>query len=133
MTTTPNTAQLISDLRRLTLAIPLGRLITFGTLSAHLKTSPRHIATLMETLAGTSPDGFPWHRIVADGGAVGRHARREEQIRRLQAEGVAVSQGGFVQDFTRVVIHDIAAPMPAAAKVVSAPLSRSRGIKDRPQ
>lgn len=133
MTTTPNTAQLISDLRRLTLAIPLGRLITFGTLSAHLKTSPRHIATLMETLAGTAPDSFPWHRIVADGGAVGRHARREEQIRRLQADGVAVSQGGFVQDFTRVVILDIAVPMPAPVAAPAGPLSRSRGIKDRPQ
>ena len=78
------------------------------------------------------PD-LPWHRVTADGGAVGRHARREEQIRRLQAEGIAVSQGGFVQDFARIAILDLSVPMPTPVAQTAGPLSRSRGMKDGPR
>lgn len=133
MTISDGAAGLSAQIRKVVNSVPAGRIITFGALSAHFKTAPRHIATLLAALADDGRDAPPWHRVVADGGAVGRHGRREEQIRRLQAEGVAVSQGGFVQDFARAVILDIAAPMPRPAAAATAPLSRSRGIKDRPQ
>jgi methylated-DNA-protein-cysteine methyltransferase related protein len=132
MTVTPAEAQLLEDLGQLVGRIPVGRLITFGALSARFKTSPRHISTALYALADDAEGALPWHRVVADGGAVGRHPRREEQIRRLQADGVAVSQGGFVQDFARFVILDIAGPMPAPIAVPATPFSRSRGMKDRP-
>ena len=132
MTDAPAAAHVLKNLRQLIERIPAGRLITFGALSSHFKTSPRHIAAMLHGFAGGGGVTLPWHRVVADGGAVGRHRRRDEQIRNLQADGIAVSQGGFVQEFSRVVIADITGPLPPAAAVPAAPLSRSRGMKDRP-
>ena len=132
MTTSPADAHLLKEMRLLIERIPAGWLITFGALSSHFRTSPKHIATVLYQLAGDCDGPLPWHRVVADGGAAGRHPRRDEQIRLLQADGIAVSQGGFVQDFARVVISNIAGPMPAPLIAPAAPLSRSLGMKDRP-
>ena len=136
ISTSPS-GQICAEVLRLTATLPAGRLTTFGALGNQLKASPRHIATLLAAIAEDAETDIPWHRVVADGGAVGRHERRGEQIRRLQAEGIAVSTGGFVQDFVRVAVLDLSGPMPSASPSpqpgAATLLGRSRGMKDRPR
>jgi methylated-DNA-protein-cysteine methyltransferase-like protein len=77
--------------------IPAGRVMTYGQLAA-LCGSPR-AARIVGGVAHFGPDNLPWHRVVNKQGglAAGFHGGRSEQARRLEAEGVVVSEQGLVQ------------------------------------
>lgn len=126
-------ARITAEVLALTRKIPAGCVTSYSAVGNALSIYPRHVAYILTTLDDSIRESVPWYRVVADGGAIGRHKRRDNQIRRLQAEGVAVSQGGFVQDFARFVILDIGGPMSAASAAPTALVSRSRGMKDRPR
>jgi methylated-DNA-protein-cysteine methyltransferase-like protein len=87
-------------------AIPEGRVTTYGTIARHLHSSARQVARVMATLTPEESAALPWFRVVAAQGfvstiklgAVGR-----QQIRRLCAEGVAVTPRHRVEDFELVV------------------------------
>jgi len=71
--------------------IPPGRVMTYGQLAA-LCGSPR-AARIVGGIAHFGPEELPWHRVVSkSGGLAGAFpGGRSEQARRLQAEGVEVS------------------------------------------
>lgn len=72
-------------------AIPVGRVMTYGQLAA-LCGSPR-AARIVGGIAHYGPDDLPWHRVVnKQGGLAGNFpGGRSEQAHRLEAEGVEIS------------------------------------------
>jgi methylated-DNA-protein-cysteine methyltransferase-like protein len=75
--------------RRVVLAIPAGRVSTYGKVAAAAGYSLYHraVARLLRTDA---PDLLPWHRVVGAGGKIKlRHEAGEEQRLRLKMEGVS--------------------------------------------
>lgn len=81
--------------------IPPGHVATYGDVAARAgSTSPRFAGWV---LAHLSDETTPWHRVIrADGRLVA--ALREEQARRLRAEGVTVDDGRV--DVTRYRLSD---------------------------
>lgn len=114
--------------------IPAGRVASRRTLARHLGTLEQHVARLILGLAEGERAAHPWHRVVADGGAVGRHARRDEQIARLRAEGVGVAPAGIVDGFRERRIDTFVSHPPVGPAPPPPPSgSRARGMKGRPQ
>ena len=120
--------------------VPSGRVVTLGALGRHMRVTPHHIATILAGLGGSERDTVPWHRVVADGGAIGRHKHHDAQIARLKREGVPVSGAGIVQGLAERVIVDLDSPggaAPAEPALDAAPKDRARGMargmKGRPQ
>ena len=72
--------------------IPSGRVMTYGQLAA-LCGSPR-AARIVGGVAHFGPEELPWHRVVnKQGGLAGAFpGGRSEQARRLETEGVVVSE-----------------------------------------
>jgi methylated-DNA-protein-cysteine methyltransferase-like protein len=84
------------------LAIPPGRVTTYGTIAKHLRCTARQVAFVMARLTADESASVPWFRVVAAGGVVGTvklGAVGREQIRRLRAEGVPISPRNKVEDF----------------------------------
>jgi methylated-DNA-protein-cysteine methyltransferase-like protein len=74
--------------RRVVLAIPPGKVSTYGKVAAAAGYPLYHraVARLLRT---DPPDLLPWHRVVGAGGAIKlRHESYKEQRRRLKMEGV---------------------------------------------
>jgi methylated-DNA-protein-cysteine methyltransferase-like protein len=72
--------------------IPEGRVMTYGQIAA-LCGSPR-AARIVGGVAHFGPEGLPWHRVVNKQGglAAGYYGGRTQQARRLEEEGVIVSE-----------------------------------------
>lgn len=117
--------------------VPLGRVVTYETLAASLVCVPRLVETVLGRLSEDERETVPWHRAVAKGGAIGWGPLRDAKFQRLIREGVAVSPAGIVQDVARAAMTDLTGA-PGLQKESrqnadpQAPLSRSRGMKDRP-
>ncbi len=128
-------------IKRDTLAIlagvPAGFVTTHGDIGRHIAVFPGHIAALVAQLDEAERETVPWWRLVADGGAIGRHAWRDQQIAHLKADGIVLSPVGIVQDLAERRVKDLAAPPVAIAKPAdagpSAKLSRSRGMLGKPR
>jgi methylated-DNA-protein-cysteine methyltransferase-like protein len=93
-------------------SIPEGRVTTYGTIARHLRVTARQVAFILATLRGEESRRLPWFRVVAANGFVsttrlGLVGRK--QIRRLRAEGVAVTKRNTVEDF-RVIAWSPAGP-----------------------
>jgi len=74
--------------RRVVLAIPAGKVSTYGKVAAAAGYPLYHraVARLLRT---DPPDLLPWHRVVGAGGEIKlRHEGSEEQRLRLKMEGV---------------------------------------------
>lgn len=116
--------------------IPPGRVATVDLIAQNAGELPQVIVTLLNALTEDERQCVPWHRVVAKGGAIGRGPHRDQQFARLVREGVPVSPAGIVQDMLRVAVSALDTSRPAKASPdappVPAPLSRSRGMKDRP-
>lgn len=80
--------------------IPAGKVATYGQVAAILE-NPRAARTVGWALNGL-PDRLaervPWHRVINAQGRIsnsgGRHGGAEEQLRRLQKEGIKFDQTG---------------------------------------
>ena len=125
-------AQLVALLR----SIPAGYVATHGAVARFLKLDQRHVMTLLQSFDEATRAETPWWRLVADGGAVGRHTLRAEQIARLAADGVPLSPVGIVQELADRRINDLvnppSEPFKLRATTPSGALSRSRGMKSHP-
>ena len=127
-------------IKRDTLAIvgkvPVGFVTTHGDVGRQIDVLPRHIATILATLDDIERETVSWWRVVADGGAVGRHNRRDDQITRLQADGIVLSPVGIVQDLADRRDKDFAAPPSGIVKppdpAPGVKPSRSRGMLGKP-
>jgi methylated-DNA-protein-cysteine methyltransferase related protein len=117
-------------------AIPAGAVVAVDLIAKQLGVIPTVVITLLANLTEDERETSPWHRVVAKGGAIGRGPHRDQQFAKLVREGVPVSPAGIVQDMNRVAVKDLSLPPSGATKrpepPVAPPLSRSRGMKDRP-
>lgn len=146
MAGSPAYARIKADVLAIVSALPPGKVTTHTLIGARLKVMPRHVAYILATLDEMDRECVPWHRVVARGGAIGRHQRREEQIARLRSEGVPVSAAGIVTGLEGRLAADIATPTSSAAlrqptepeaggatpAVAEPGPSRARGRFDRP-
>lgn len=123
--------------------VPSGTVTTPEALAAALDLPAQLVVTLMGRLSDDERQIYPWHRVIAAGGGIGRGPYREAQFAKLVREGVAVSPAGVVQDMARVLVGDIAALADGGTAVTGSPAlpqgasqppagGRSRGMKSRP-
>lgn len=136
MAGSPNSARIKSDILEIVAKIPVGRMSTHGAIGRHLNVMPRHVASVLMTLDDIDRERVPWWRVVADGGAIGQHKRRADQIKRLRDEGIPVAPAGVAQELAERLVPDLAKPPSGIAKRTDAALSfkpqRSRGMKSHP-
>lgn len=118
---------------RLLERVPYGRVVGHSVLARELDLSVRHVMGLLSELNPEERLRVPWHRAVADGGAIGRHAFRDEQMAKLRAEGIAVAPAGIVQGVAERRIGSFTDVIPIEAASSSGPPSRSRGMKGLPR
>ncbi|HLR98690.1 MAG TPA: MGMT family protein [Mycolicibacillus parakoreensis] len=79
----------VEAVRAWVVAIPAGRVSTYGDLAAAAGlTNPRQVGWILRT------DGadLPWHRVIRASGRPARHLGAE-QLARLRAEGVLATDG----------------------------------------
>lgn len=127
-------ARIKRDVLSLVARVPAGYVVTHKQIGDHLKVSPQHIANVIAGLDDVDRQDVPWWRVVADGGAIGRHPRRDEHFRRLVEEGDVLSPVGIVQDLATRRVPDLANPPKEPRKVeAAAKPSRARGMRDKPQ
>lgn len=127
-------ARIKSDVLALVARVPAGYVVTHKQIGDHLKVSPQHVANVIAGLDDRDRTIVPWWRVVADGGAIGRHPKRDEHFQRLTVEGNVLSPVGIVQDLAARRVADVANPPKEARKVdVAARPSRARGMRDKPQ
>lgn len=114
--------------------VPAGRVVPLDVMARHLGVMRPAMLKLVADLSASDDATCAWHRIVAEGGAIGRHARRDVQIARLKSEGVPVSPAGIVDGFAGRAVRDlsVAAPPLPPAEVATGKPGRSRGMKERP-
>lgn len=98
-------ARIKADVLGVVRDIPPGRVCTYAAIGRHLDVMARHVAYILATLADEERADVPWHRVVAESGAVNRtkHGRGPEQVARLTGEGVAVGPKGVVADLAAVL------------------------------
>ena len=89
-------ALLVQRVRAVIDGIPRGRVATYGQVAAeaHLPRRARLVARVLRELPPGSR--LPWHRVLAAPGRIAAHPGATQQVRKLRAEGVAVSATGRV-------------------------------------
>jgi len=114
--------------------VPAGRVVTIDVLARHLGINRPETAGLVAAQRDVTAGTLPWHRVVAEGGAIGRHRHRDLHMARLRAEGVPVSPAGIVEGLADCAVKDLSQPSPGPPPPAtpSAPPSRSRGMKSHP-
>jgi len=130
---TGGTTRAATELRAIIGRIPRGRVATHRLVAAALKVTIPQLIRMIAELDEAERKVLPWHRVVAEGGAVGRHDWREIQIAALRAEGIPVAPAGIVDELAsrRLVSLDAPAP-PIEPASPGVPKGRARGMKDRP-
>ena len=131
------TERISRDVAAVIASIPAGRIATHGAIGRHLGIAPRHVATVVAALDDATRGQIAWWRVVADGGAIGRHPRRDEQMQRLRAEGIPVAPVGIagelaVRRFEAFGSGKPGGPTDAVAPSAAPPRSLSRGMKNHP-
>lgn len=150
MSGTPSSAHIKADVVAVIASVPRGKVVSFAAIGRCLGIMSRHVSTIVAGLEAAEVAALPWHRVVADGGAVGRHPRRDEHIARLRADGLTVSPAGIVAGLEHAMLTEVTRPAPGfriqedgpvasgqtgpqpSASSGPAPLSRARGRFDRP-
>ncbi len=94
---------------------------------------PRHIATILANLDDEERDRVPWHRVVADGGAIGRHRHRDDQIARLRADGLPVSAAGIVGGMEAAMVANLPKPRPGAQARTTSAATRNMWMRKVPR
>ena len=139
MTGSPSYAHIKADVMAVIASVPRGKVTTFAAIGQCLGVMARHVSTIVSGLDGEEYDAVPWHRVVAEGGAVGRHQRRYEQIARLRADGLVVSPAGIVAGLEHAMLKTIERPRSgigsrneSVTTVSTAQFSGSEGGAGRP-
>jgi alkylated DNA nucleotide flippase Atl1 len=81
--------------------IPPGRVTTSASIGDELDVPAPHVAYIISRLPTDTP--LPWHRVVAQDGALSRGRRGAEQQARLTSEGLRV-EAGRVADLDEVPV-----------------------------
>lgn len=128
-----------SRILELLIQVPAGYVTTHSDIGHHLGVAARFVGSTMAMLTERERRNAPWWRVVADGGAIGRHRWRDLQMDRLRHDGVTVSPAGIVQELLERRIIDLShppsAPLPPADGLplpVTKP-ARSRGMLGKPK
>lgn len=79
--------------------VPEGGLVSHAEVGEALDVPARHVAYILATLEDMERQIHPWHRAVPQSGVLGKHQRREAQLRALREEGVEVNHRGKIGDF----------------------------------
>ena len=105
MPNSPAFIRIKADVLSIVRDVPRGRVCTYAAIGRHPDVMARHVAYILATLTDAERPGVPWHRVVAESGALNRiaHGRGAEQRAALEAEGGAVTPKGVVADLAGVV------------------------------
>ena len=110
-------ARIKADILRIVGAIPEGRVATFGDIGRHLDVMPRHVAYILAMLSDEEKARYPWHRVVADKGKLGKpkfNGFGISQAELLAAEGIDATDQGMIADFAaRLVLPSDGTPTSA--------------------
>jgi methylated-DNA-protein-cysteine methyltransferase related protein len=95
-----------SQVLMMTSHIPAGHVSTYRSIGEHLDVMPRHIAYILTMLSMEEKDRIPWHRVLADGGAISapKTSKALEQIEKLTIEGIQIDRDKKIGEFDRVFI-----------------------------
>jgi methylated-DNA-protein-cysteine methyltransferase-like protein len=90
-----------AEVIRLVALVPEGKFTTYGSIATHMNVAALHVASVLSSLTDEESAALPWHRIVASDGRISPNmpsplARRQRA--RLNAEGMKVKRGGFIQN-----------------------------------
>jgi methylated-DNA-protein-cysteine methyltransferase-like protein len=98
-------ARITAEVKAAALAVPLGRVTTYGAIGNHLQVTPRHVAFVMARLSPEESAEIPWHRVVGTGGKIRQPTAEElrHHRSRLLTEGLKVSADGKIADFEAVL------------------------------
>ena len=134
------TQRLQRDIIGVVASIPAGRIATHGSIARHLGITPGQVVSLLAALDPTARAEIPWWRVVADGGAIGRHVSRDEQMQKLRGEGIPVAPAGIAGELAARRFEafgtggGVRMATPDAAEAAPAPRrSLSRGMKSHPE
>lgn len=97
MPKSPAFARIKKEVLAIVEVIPAGRLCTYQAIGASLQVQPRHVAYILTTLKEDEGENVPWHRVVAAGGKISAPKLFDEQVARLQTEGVQCAAGLVVE------------------------------------
>jgi alkylated DNA nucleotide flippase Atl1 len=133
MAKSPAFARIKSDVLAIVAAIPKGGIASAADLGRQIDVPARHVAFILTTLDEGERAVTPWWRVVADGGAIGRHKRREDQIAGLRRDGVTVSAAGVVADFAARRVTSFKAAPSGVTRRPDAPVNQSRASSETPR
>lgn len=88
--------EILAAIRR----IPYGTVSSYGEVAA-MAGLPGRARLVARMLSGSDEAGLPWHRVLRSSGQIAfapGSASFDEQVRRLQAEGVEVKRGRVKRD-----------------------------------
>lgn len=90
----------------MTSSIRAGNVSTYKSLAGHIDVVPRHVAYILATLDDAERELIPWHRVVADDGAVSmtNKVRAHAQTERLAAEGVLLDKRRKIVNFEQLFV-----------------------------
>ena len=106
MAKTTGLKRLKAQVLAVVVAIPEGRVTTYGAIGRYLHVTARQVARILASLTAEESEGLPWFRVVAANGVVSSTklgAVGREQIKRLVAEGLMVTLRNKIEDFQMVV------------------------------
>jgi methylated-DNA-protein-cysteine methyltransferase related protein len=83
--------------------IPVGKITTYGAISEHMNVMARHVAYILTTLTFEEQEELPWHRVVANKGAISASgkltSRHQLQISTLKEEGIIFTSKNCIDNF----------------------------------
>lgn len=94
-------ARIRAEVIRLVALIPPGKFTTYGSIAIHMNVMARHVAFVMSRLTDEEAAALPWHRVVSADARLSPKMDpelRATQRQRLEAEGLAINERGFIQD-----------------------------------
>ena len=133
MAKSPAFARIKSDVLAIVAALPQGRVASAADIGRQIDVPARHVAYILTTLDEGERAVTPWWRVVADGGAIGRHKRREDQIVGLKRDGVTVSAAGIVADFAARRVTAFKAAPSGVTRRPDVPVEPARGSSEAPR
>ena len=97
-----------ADILRIVAEIPEGRVCTYGDIGRHLDVVPRHVAYILTMLSDAEKARYPWYRVVADGGRLGKPKSNGfgiTQTELLSEEGIAIGNDATVSNFDEILVR----------------------------
>jgi methylated-DNA-protein-cysteine methyltransferase-like protein len=94
-------------------AVPRGQVRSYGDV-ARAAGLPGRARLVARVLSGNDEQALPWHRVLRADGRIAfpvGSAGHDEQVRRLQAEGVPVREGGRVDRVASSADRDLDAAL----------------------